>query len=114
MLGQEFGSIPALIHLHAKARPGRPALIQGDRQLKYGALDLLMDRIAGTLQRDRVNPEDAIAICAGSSIEYAAMFLGALRAGVAVAPLAPSSTPESLVTMISLGREAVFSRYGCC
>ena len=32
---------------------------------------------------------EAISICALSSIEYAATFIGALRAGVAVAPLAP-------------------------
>ncbi|MFX8942077.1 AMP-binding protein, partial [Acinetobacter baumannii] len=35
-----------------------------------------------------------------SSIEYVATFLGGLRAGVAVSPLAPSSTPEQLVMML--------------
>ena len=30
-----------------------------------------------------------------------AVFLGALRAGVAVAPLAPSSTPENLLGMLA-------------
>ncbi|MCF8184798.1 MAG: acyl--CoA ligase, partial [Polynucleobacter sp.] len=35
------------------------------------------------------------------SLEYATVFLGALRAGVAVAPLAPSSTPQSLADMIA-------------
>ena len=44
---------------------------------------------------------EAIAICALSSIEYGVVFLGALRAGVAVAPLAPSSSAESLVTMLA-------------
>jgi long-chain acyl-CoA synthetase len=101
MLGHEFGSIPALIHLHAKRGPDHPALIQGERQLEYGALDNLMDRIAASMQHDGLQPEDAIAICAGSSIEYAATFLGALRSGIAVAPLAPSSTAESLLTMIA-------------
>ena len=43
----------------------------------------------------------SIAICAATSIEYAVTFLGALRAGVAVAPLAPSSTPESLAAMLT-------------
>jgi len=100
MLGQEFGSIPALIRLHAKARPDHPALIQGERQLDYGALDRLMDRVAAGLQRDGLEPQDAIAICAANSIEYAATFLGALRSGVTIAPLAPSSTSRSLLTMI--------------
>ena len=59
-----------------------------------------MDRVAAALRRDGVRPGEAIAISAGTSIEYAAVFLGALRAGVAVSPLAPSSTPASLKAMI--------------
>ena len=69
-------------------------------QLSYAALDALMDRIAATLQRDGIGPGDAIAICANSSPRYAAVFLGALRAGAAVAPLAPSVTPESFASML--------------
>ncbi len=46
-------------------------------------------------------PGDTIAICASASIEVAAVFLGALRAGVAVAPLAPGSTPPQLAAMLS-------------
>jgi acyl-CoA synthetase (AMP-forming)/AMP-acid ligase II len=49
-----------------------------------------MDRIAAALQRDGVAPQQRIAICASASVEYAAVFLGALRAGVVVAPLAPA------------------------
>jgi acyl-CoA synthetase (AMP-forming)/AMP-acid ligase II len=36
-----------------------------------------------------------------SSIAYAAVFLGTLRAGCVAAPLAPSSTPEALAAMIA-------------
>ena len=66
--------------------------MQGDERIDYGALDALMDRVAAALQRDGVRPGDSIAICAHSAPRYAAVFLGALRAGVAVAPLAPSVT----------------------
>jgi len=58
-----------------------------------------MDRIASAIQRDGLENGDTIVICATSSVNYAAVFLGALRAGVAVAPLAPGSTPESLARM---------------
>jgi acyl-CoA synthetase (AMP-forming)/AMP-acid ligase II len=51
------------------------------------------------LQRDGVRIGGALVLCAAASIEYAAVFIGALRTGVAVAPLAPSSTAESLVGM---------------
>ena len=98
----EFGSVAELVHLHALAAPNRPALSESNstRSLTYGELDALMDRIAASLQRDGVKAGETIAICASSSVNYAAIFLGALRAGVAVAPLAPGSTPASLVRMI--------------
>jgi len=95
-----FRAIPDLIREHARARPGHLALAQGDERLDYAALDALMDRVAAALQRDGLRPGDAIAICAHSSPRYAAVFLGALRAGVAVAPLAPSVTAEQFAAML--------------
>ena len=60
-----------------------------------------MDQVAGALQRDGLGPGDAIAICAGMSIDTVAVFLGALRAGLAVAPLAPGSSAQGLARMVS-------------
>jgi len=101
LLQQPFGSVPELVRAHAVAQPGHLALAQDGRTLDYAALDGLMDRIAAALQRDGVAPGDAIAICAGTSLEYAAVYLGALRAGVVVAPLAPSSTDAQLAAMVA-------------
>jgi acyl-CoA synthetase (AMP-forming)/AMP-acid ligase II len=101
LLEQPFATIPGLIRAFAGEQPAHPALVHNDKQLTYAELDALMDRIAATLQRDGVKRGDAVAVCGSSSLEYAALYLGALRAGVAVAPLAPSSTPEGLVTMIA-------------
>lgn len=101
LLQSEFGVITNLIHLHAINAPQRPALIEGPRVLDYGTLDILMDRVAVALQRDGLQAGDAIVICASMSIDYAAVFLGALRAGVVVAPLAPGSTPDSLKRMMA-------------
>jgi long-chain acyl-CoA synthetase len=95
-----FRTIAALVGEHARARPRQAALILGDQTLSYAALDALMDRVAASLQRDGVQPGEAIAICASPSPTYAAIFLGALRAGVAVAPLAPTVTPESFTAML--------------
>ena len=93
--------ITELIREHALAQPQRPALTQGDDQLSYAELDALMDRIAASLQRDGLQPGDAVAVCANASPRYAAVFLGALRAGVVVAPLSPSVTPESFAGMLA-------------
>ncbi len=99
LIEQPFGTYAELIREQARTRPGHPALIQDQRTVSFATLDAMMDRVAATLQREGIRPTEAIAICAGASLEYAAVFLGALRAGVAVAPLAPSSTPQSLADM---------------
>jgi long-chain acyl-CoA synthetase len=88
------------IRAQARARPGHPALIHGERIETYGSLDQSMVRIAGALQREGLQPQDVIAICASTSIRYIEVFCGAIRAGVVTAPLAPSATPQSLVDMI--------------
>ncbi|MEF7612860.1 class I adenylate-forming enzyme family protein [Aquincola sp. MAHUQ-54] len=97
----DFGVIAELIHRTAQHAPQRRALADGSRTLDYAALDALMDRVAAALQRDGLKPGDTIAICAAPSTAYAAVFLGALRAGVVVAPLAPGVLPESFARMMA-------------
>ena len=96
-----FADMGSLIRLHAEQAPAQPALLADDRRLDYASLDLQMDRIAAALQRDGVEPGDSVALCAFNSIEYACVFLGALRAGAVVAPLAPGATPASLQRMLA-------------
>ncbi len=96
----DFATLSYMISQHAQAAPERLALAEGSHTLTYAELDAQMSRIAAALQRDGVQPGDSIAVCAQASVQYAAVFLGALRAGVVVAPLAPGSTPESLVRMV--------------
>ena len=95
-----FQSISALIRGHARTQPTRPALLQGDTHIDYSTLDTLMDRVAASLQRDGLRCGDTIALCARATPLYALVFLGALRAGVAVAPLAPMVTPDSFASML--------------
>ena len=95
-----FRTVPELIREHARQAPDRVALRCAGSALSYAELDALMDRVAAALQRDGVLPGQAVAICAASSIAYVATFMGALRAGVAVAPLAPGSTAPALCAML--------------
>lgn len=99
-LSAPFGTIAALIRRHAQEAPQRRALVQDGEVLDYAALDARMDRVAAALQRDGVQPGEAVALCAATSLAYAVTYLGALRAGVVVAPLAPGATPESLEGMV--------------
>src|SRR5690606_36801625 len=95
-----FTTLPQLMALHAQHRAEQPAVIQDGQQLNYALLNSQVDRTVAALQRDGLRTGDAIAICAANSIAYKVMFLDALRAGVAVAPLEPYSTYESLLTML--------------
>jgi acyl-CoA synthetase (AMP-forming)/AMP-acid ligase II len=108
LIDQPFATYGELIRAQARSRPNHPALIQNERSVSFATLDAMMDRVAATLQRDGVRPRESVAICAGSSLEYAALFLGALRAGVAVAPLAPSSTAETIADMAANAQARLF------
>lgn len=101
MLAGDFAALPDLIRAHAAEQGDKVALAEADGELDYASLDALMDRIAAALQRDGVVQGQAVAIVASASIDYAAVFLGALRAGCLATPLAPSGTPESIVAMIA-------------
>lgn len=96
-----FATISACLRRHAAERQTEPALIVGDRSFDWATLDALADRCAAALQRDAIAPREAIAVCAATSIAYVVVFLGALRAGIAVAPLAPGSTPDGLARMLA-------------
>ena len=108
LLASDFAALPDLIRAHGSERPRHLALIEGDTELDYAGLAALMDRIVFALQRDGVRGGDAVAICARNSIAYAAAFCGILAAGAAVALLAPSSTPASLMMMLEDSGAKVF------
>ncbi len=93
--------IADLIPRHAVKRPDAIALIEGPHRFSYAELDRRMDRIAAALQRDALGRGATIGIAALSSIEYMTTFLGAVRIGVAVAPLPTSASPDALARMIA-------------
>jgi long-chain acyl-CoA synthetase len=94
-------TVSDLIRRHAQARPLAPALSDGTLSLSYAALDALLDRVAAALQADGLCAGDVMALCGASSVRQGVLFLGALRAGVVVAPLAPYGTAEQLAHMVA-------------
>ena len=73
-----FRDLPGLIAEHARRAPDAPALQEDAHRLSYAQLDALMDRVAASLQRDGLAPTSVLAICAGTSVSYLAVFLGAV------------------------------------
>ncbi len=101
LLNSDFATLPDIIRRHAEERGEKIAVADARATLTYAELDALMDRIAAALQRDGVTQGQSVAIIASASVEYAAVFMGTLRAGCVAAPLAPSSTPQSLAAMVA-------------
>jgi long-chain acyl-CoA synthetase len=101
LLEQDFTPLTDMLRQYASERGAHAALIWNEQVVSYAQLDALSARFAASLQRDGIGHGDAIALCASASVNYVVAFLGGLRAGAAVAPLAPSSTPASLVGMLN-------------
>ena len=101
LLRQDFARLDELVAAHAAELPDAPAAALGDRVLTYAELQGLTDRLAAALQRDGLDKGDAIALCAGASLEYLALFLAASRIGVVVALLATWLRLEDRVALVA-------------
>jgi len=99
-IARPFGTLSDFVRMQAAIRPEHTALIQGERAVGWRAFDDLVDRAAATLQVRGISTQEVVAICAANSIEYVVVFLGALRAGMIVTPLAPTATANSLNLML--------------
>ncbi len=97
---QPMLTLADLIRTHAIERPSHPALIQGDEVVSYAQLNAGMDRVAAALQRDGVRSGQVVAFVGSSTPAQALVMLGALRAGVAVAPMPGSVTQVQLMAML--------------
>jgi len=95
-----FQRLPAMVARNAAERPNAPAITVSGQTLSWSMLARRADQVAASLQRDQVPVGSAIAIVSASSPDYAALYLGALQAGVAVAPMPPSATPAQIAAMV--------------
>ncbi len=100
-LARPFGTLADMVRLQAQVQPDHPALVLDGKTLGYREFDRRIDRVAAALQHEGLQPQDVVAIAATASLEYAAVFFGALRAGLAVAPLAPDLLPAHLAAMVA-------------
>ncbi|TPE59490.1 acyl--CoA ligase [Sandaracinobacter neustonicus] len=89
-----------LLRGHAAAKPDAPAITVEGNTLSWAQLVARAGRVAATLQREGVPVGGSIAIISYTNTDYVALYLGALLAGVAVAPMPPSATPEQLQAMV--------------
>lgn len=100
LLASGFANHADLLRAQAEERPDAMAVVDERRAITFAAFDSIVDRIAARLQAEGVGRGDSVAIAGFNSIEYAAVFMAALRTGAAAAPLTSSATPEAMGAML--------------
>jgi len=95
-MGERQPSGPSdLLRRVARESPQRLALVDGEHRLTYGELDALVNVAAAALRGRGAQPGDRVALQLPTGRDFAALYLGALRAGLVVVPVNPAYTePE--------------------
>ena len=99
LLDAEFGSFPALISAWGSFRGDAPALDDGETVLSWREAAARVERIAARLQADGLERGQAVAILGTTSVNYALVYLAAIRAGGCAAPLTTSASEAQLAGM---------------
>ena len=100
-------SVVDLFAAQAAATPDAVAVVHGDRELSYAALDAQSNRLAHHLRGLGVGAETVVGLYVERSLETVIGLLGILKAGAAYLPLDPSYPAERLAFMLSDARCAV-------
>lgn len=90
-----------LIEAQVQRSPNAIAVVFGDEQLTYQALNQRANQLAHHLRSLGVGPDVLVGICVDRSIEMVVGLLGILKAGGAYLPLEPSYPQERLTFMLS-------------
>jgi acyl-CoA synthetase (AMP-forming)/AMP-acid ligase II len=98
-LEEPFGSYLEVLTGWARAQPDAVALRDDQREIAWAELIGLVERLAARLIETGLERGQSVAILGTSSVEYALVFLAAVRAGGVAAPLTTSASPEQLEGM---------------
>lgn len=94
-------SLHRLFEARAARVPDAIAVICGQRQLRYGALNERANRLAHLLRDRGVKPEVPVGVFVERSVESIVGLLAVLKAGGAYVPLDPAYPPERLDYMLT-------------
>lgn len=98
-LAEPFGAFPDILMEWSRIKGDDLALIDDRREVYWAELVGLVERLAARLVETGLRRGQAVAILGTSSVEYALVFLAAVRAGGVAAPLTTSASPEQLEGM---------------
>lgn len=98
-LAEPFGSFPEILMEWSRIKGDDLALIDENREVYWAELVGLVERLAARLVETGLQRGQSVAILGTSTVEYALVFLAAMRAGGVAAPLTTSASPEQLEGM---------------
>jgi long-chain acyl-CoA synthetase len=99
--------LTALLHKAMKADPGKAAIVQGARRIRYDELDALAGRFAGGLRRLGVGTGDCVAVALPNCPEFVASLFACARLRAVMLPLNPGYTREELLPLVADARVKV-------
>ena len=99
--GLTDASLVSLFAAQVARAPWAVALIHGEAELSYAALEVGANRLAHHLRGLGVGPEQVVGICLDRSFGLVEAMLAVLKAGGAYLPLDPAYPPERLAMMLA-------------
>ena len=97
---QQALDVHSLIAARAALQPDAIAVVAGEVELSYAALNIRANRLAHRLIRAGVGPEVRVGFAVGRSVEMIVGLLAILKAGGAYVPLDPAYPAQRLEHMI--------------
>ncbi|PKV11643.1 non-ribosomal peptide synthetase [Xanthomonas prunicola] len=101
------GYLHRQIEQQAQRAPRAIALVDGEVELSYAALDARANQLAHHLIALGVKPEDRVAVCLPRSIDLVVALLAVLKAGAAYLPLETDVPPARLDGMLADARPSL-------
>ena len=93
-------TVADLVTRAAERAGDRPALLSGPATLTWAELDELVDRAAGALRGLDLATGDRIVLQLGNSMDFPALYFGALRAGLVAVPANTGYTGPELTHLL--------------
>ncbi len=98
-LGAEYGTFADVLAAWADAQPEALAMRDDSQEITWAQLNERIERLAAKLIETGLKPQQSVAILGTSCVNYALVFLAAVRAGGVAAPLTTSASPDQLKGM---------------
>jgi long-chain acyl-CoA synthetase len=93
--------LTGMLRKAVEANPGKAAIVQGGRRIRYDQLDALAGQCAGGLRRLGVGAGDCVAVVLPNCPEFVAGLFACARLRAVMSPLNPQYTSEELLRFVA-------------